>query len=123
MSVILDGKESKISVKIGTGNSVHQEPIEGFIGFLATEIENEKVVFDNIRHFIWGDETLDGKGNKENRISASVYKKKYAPKVASIQNYLDKHKAILIERFLISGSVSNNKIDYLYYNMSDIYKI
>jgi len=87
------------------------------------EIENEKVVFDNIRHFIWGDETLDGKGNKENRISASVYKKKYAPKVASIQNYLDKHKAILIERFLISGSVSNNKIDYLYYNMSDIYKI
>ncbi|AFM04601.1 hypothetical protein Fleli_2223 [Bernardetia litoralis DSM 6794] len=115
LSVILDGKESKISVKKGTGNSVHQEPIEGFIDFLSKEIENDNVVFDNMRHFIWGDETLDGKGNKENRISASDYKKKYPQKVALIQNYLDKYKAVLIERFLILGSVSNNKIDYLYY--------
>lgn len=115
LSVILDGKESKISVKKGSGNSVHQEPIEGFINFLSKEIENDKTVFDNIRHFIWGDETLDGKGSKENRISASTYKKKYPKKVTSVQNYLEKHKAVLIERFLISGSVSNNKIDYLYY--------
>ncbi len=115
LSVILDEKESKISVKKGTGNSVHQEPIEGFITFLAEEIKDDKIVFDNMRHFIWGDETLNGKGIKENRISASAYKKKYPQKVAIIQNYLEKHKAILIERFLISGSVSTNKIDYLYY--------
>jgi hypothetical protein len=115
LSVILDGKESKISVKKGTGNSVHQEPIEGFIIFLAKEIEKDQAVFDAMRHFIWGDETLDGKGNKKDRISASDYKKKYPQKVTLIQNYLDKYKAVLIERFLISGSTSNNKIDHLYY--------
>jgi hypothetical protein len=84
LSVILDGKESKISVKKGTGNSVHQEPIEGFINFLSKEIENDKVVFDNMRHFIWGDETLDGKGNKKDRITASDYEKKYPQKITSV---------------------------------------
>lgn len=115
LSLSIDDKEYFISVKKGTGNSVHQEPIENFVAFLKTNFEDDISVFNDLRHFIWGDNTLNGKGDIENRISASKYKKNFPEKVKNIQNYFDRHKKELLERFLITGAISNKKADYLFY--------
>lgn len=115
LSITIDNKEYFVSVKKGTGNSVHQEPIEDFIIFLRTNFEDDISVFNDLRHFIWGDGTLDGTGDVENRISAPKYKSKFPNKVKNIQDYFNKHKKELLERFLITGAVSNKKADYLFY--------
>ena len=115
LAIVMDNKKYFVSVKKGTGNSVHQEPIEDFIIFLKTNFEDDISVFNDLRHFIWGDGTLDGTGNVENRISASKYKSEFPNKVKNIQDYFNKHKKELLERFLINGAVSNKKADYLFY--------
>ena len=115
LSITIDNNKYFVSVKKGTGNSVHQEPIEEFIVFLRANFEDNNSVFDDLRHFIWGDGTLNGTGNVENRISAPKYKNEFPEKVENIQNYFNKHKKELLERFLITGVVSNKKADYLFY--------
>jgi len=124
LSLTIDNKQYFISVKKGTGNSVHQEPIEDFIVFLKTNFEDDTTVFNDLRHFIWGDGTLDGKGDIANRISASKYKKTFPLKVKNIQDYFEKHKKDLLVRFIITGAISNNKADYLFYgDINDCYVV
>lgn len=115
LSFILDGDEYSISVKMGSGNSIHQEPIEDFILYLKTSIEDNQSVFDDLRHFIWGDKSLDGKGKVTDRINATNYKKDYPLKVKNIQSYFNSHIDILLNRFLITGKVSTKKADFLLY--------
>lgn len=111
----IDNVEFNISIKKGTGNSVHQEPLENFISFLKSNFEDNETVFNNIRHFIWGDNTLDGSGKINDRLSANQYKKQFPEKILIIQNYFDKHKKALIERFLITGVKSITNANYLLY--------
>lgn len=113
LSITIDGKEYMISVKKGSGNSLHQEPIEDFIAFLAIDIEKNESVFNDLRYFIWGDGSLDGTAPINKRISATVIKKKYPLKIENIQNYFNKHLMKLTNRFVIDGSVSKNKADFL----------
>ena len=113
ISIILDGVEINISVKKGSGNSIHQEPLEDFIKYLKKDVENNSSVFDDLRFFIWGDGTTSGNGLIANRISSNEIKNKYPQKVNNIQNYFDSHKSTLINRFLIEGAVSKKKADYL----------
>ena len=101
LSIILDGKEYSISVKMGSGNSVHQEPVEGFITYLKNSFDDNKSVFDDLRHFTWCDETLDGTGLFSARMSVFKYKKNYPLKIKNIQSYFDKHINELLKRFLI----------------------
>lgn len=119
LSVVLDKKEYYLSVKKGTGNSIHQEPIEDFIKFLQLNFEDDETVFNDLRHFIWGDKTLDGTGNIEDRIGAVKYKKEYPDRIINIQSYFDKYKKELLKRFLITGAVSDKKPDYLFYGTKD----
>ena len=124
LSLTIDNEQYFISVKKGTGNSVHQEPIEDFIVFLKTNFEDDTTVFNDLRHFIWGDGTLDGKGDIVNRISASKYKNTFPLKVKNIQDYFDKHKKDLLVRFIIKGTISNKKADYLFYgDINDCYVV
>ena len=53
LSITIDSNVYFISVKKGTGNSVHQEPIEDFINFLRINFEDDNSVFNDLRHFIW----------------------------------------------------------------------
>ena len=115
LSFIIDGNEYSISVKMGTGNSIHQEPVEDFIFYLKNHLEDNQSIFDDLRHFIWGDKSLDGKGKVSDRISASDYKKQYPLKVNNIQLYFNKHIDVLLKRFLITGAVSSKKADFLLY--------
>ena len=115
LSIIVDEKEYYISVKKGTGNSLHQEPIEDFIFFLSSEIENNESVFDDLRYYIWGDGSLCGTAPINKRMNATEIKKKHPSKIYNIQNYFNKHVIKLTNRFVINGSVSKNKADFLLY--------
>lgn len=118
IGVTIDDTEYLFSIKKGSGNSVHQEPLEEFITYLKDEVEDDEEFFNSLRFFIWGDGTLDGTGDKKNRIDASKFKKLYPDKVSVIQNFLNKNKDILIDRFVISGAKSNKSADFLWYGES-----
>ena len=115
LCIKINNYEYYVSVKKGTGNSVHQESVEGFILFLKTNFEDNISVFNDIRHFVWGDLTLDGTGNPKKRISALKYKNIFPAKIINIQNYFNKYKRELLERFLITGVKSNKQADYILY--------
>ncbi|MDQ7084219.1 MAG: hypothetical protein Q9M36_04475 [Sulfurovum sp.] len=91
------------SIKKGTGNSIHQEPIEAFLEFLAQNYGIDEEMKDNLRLFIWGDNTLDGKGNVSDRLSAPQFKKNYPQIIDAIQSFFNTIKTPLIKRFLIEG--------------------
>lgn len=115
LSILLDDKEFSVSVKKGSGNSLHQEPVEEFIKFLKNEIEDNESIFNDIRFFIWGDLTYDGSGKIIDRMSGSELKKNYIERVNNIQRYFDNHKEKLINRFIIEGVVSKTKAEFLLY--------
>ena len=69
------GNEIKfISVKEGSGNSVHQEPFKDFCKFLEDINVSEETV-NHLKLYHYGDDTLDGSG--ETRLSTSDIKTKY----------------------------------------------
>lgn len=103
------------SIKKGTGNSIHQEPIEPFLEFLAQNYGIDDEMKDNIRLFIWGDNTLDGRGNISDRLSAPQFKKQYPQVIDSIQYFFNSIKEPLIKRFLIEGVQSNSSAEFVYY--------
>lgn len=111
--IILDGIEFNISIKMGFGNSFHQEGVESFISYLRN-IEDNEEVFHYIREFIWGDGTTDGKGNHDERIDGRTFINTYQTKCDIIQDYFNKHQNSLINRFIISGK-KNTTMDYIWY--------
>ena len=114
--IITINKVSKcISVKSGTGNSVHQEPVEEFIQFLKETYKINEELADNIRLFIWGDGTLDGHGKLKDRLSAPEFSKQNPQIIKNIREFFRRNKRDLIERFVITGSKSKSSPDYIYY--------
>lgn len=111
----IDGKKYYISVKKGTGNSVHQEKLEEFIIFLSKKgIAQDDM--DNLRRFIWGDGTTDGTGLISARRGAVELKKDFQL-MGSIKRIFDSLKLELLERFLFVGkdSSASLKAEYIYY--------
>ncbi len=107
------------SIKKGTGNSIHQEPIEAFLKFLAKDYAINKQIQDNIRLFIWGDNTLNGTGKISDRLSARQFKKQYPQVVKSIQDFFNSIKEPLIKRFLIEGVQSHSSAEFVYYGTKE----
>ena len=110
--------EKKISVFMGSGNSVHQEKVTGFIEFceFIGMTEREKEAFLRV---YYADGTVDGKGAVEDRLDGRAdIEKEYSNDITIAQNFLDKHKKEMIERFLIygkDGRENNHRVDYIYY--------
>lgn len=111
----INNESHSISVKKGGGNSVHQEPVEEFISFLEKEFNATKDISDDLRFFVWGDNTLDGTGNPKDRMDANELKKAYPEKMSNIIKFFDRNRRNLIDRFLIKGPKSNNNPDFLYH--------
>ena len=109
-----------VSIKSGTGNSVHQEPIEDFISFLKEKYNISNEIGNDLRKFIWGDKTLDGSGNVEDRLSASQFKKQYLQVVERIQSFFYIHKKDLLKRFVIEGPKSTSTPEFIYYGDIDL---
>lgn len=104
-----------ISVKIGNGNSVHQEKISLFTNFLSSLNISNDIQFELLK-FHWGDGTIDGTGT--NRISSSDYKKFHSDKIALVNREFNKSYLLrnFINRFIFQGkSLSYDIVDAIYY--------
>jgi hypothetical protein len=103
------------SVKMGKGNSIHQEPIENFLDFLEKEHDLTSNIKENIQRFIWADGTVNGTGKIKARIKSKTFKKRNPKLIKEIQTYFDHIKTPLIRRFLIEGIKSDNSAEFIYY--------
>lgn len=115
LKITIADESHTYSIKKGTGNSIHQEPIEPFLDFLEVYYNISKNIKDNLRFFIWGDGTLDGSGDISNRLSVAQFKKLYPDVIIDIQNFFDVIKKPLAQRFLIDGVASNSSAEFIYY--------
>lgn len=116
--------EYGISMKMGTGNSVHQEKIEEFIQWLSrcSSIEITDEIKDCLRFFIWGDGSIDGRapivkdenGHIIGRFGAGEFRKLYPKKKELLQNILEKNAAFILNRVIFEGK-HNSKVDYIYH--------
>jgi hypothetical protein len=119
LEISIGNESHTYSIKKGIGNSIHQEPIEPFLEFLAQNYGIDEEMKNNLRLFIWGDGTLDGRGCISDRLSASQFKKQHPQVVISIQNFFDTIKKPLIKRFLIEGVQSNSSAEFVYYGTAE----
>lgn len=108
-----------ISVKKGSGNSVHQESFNEFIGFL-TSISTSTNTIDSIKLYHYGDGTLDDTG--VNRYSASQCSSMYTNQIQTANNELNQREKLtaILNRVLFLGNVGcGNLVDYIYYGSVD----
>ena len=92
---------SNLSIKSGTGNSVHQENIFKFVEFLSTLNVNQHQI-DSLLFFHWGDGTLDGTGDIRHRIgTASKIISRYPQKINEIRHLFKKNKTAIVKRALL----------------------
>lgn len=115
LKITIEDESHTYSIKKGTGNSIHQEPVEPFLEFLAQNYGIDEHMKNSLRLFVWGDNTLDGSGRVEDRLSAPQFKKKYPEVVEAIQQFFNTIKNPLIKRFLIEGVQSNSSAEFVYY--------
>ena len=120
MIITANGKVRKISIKKGSGNSVHQENIDVFTEFL-TSIDIPSEIINKLLKFHWGDGTSDGTGTK--RVSSSEYKKEFLKEIDIINEEFNKEKNIkhFINRFILQGKLEEyDEVDVVYYgNIND----
>lgn len=115
MIITINNVIKRISIKKGTGNSVHQEKVDVFVEFLESiNISNETI--NKPLKFHWGDGTSDGTGSQ--RISSSDYKQQFPEEIEMINKEFNKEKNIkeFIYRFIMQGKSDDYDIvDALYY--------
>jgi len=120
IEIIIRGISYHISIKKGSGNSVHQEPLEQFIKFCLNDIDLSRDDANKIRFFIWGDGTFNNSGKIYDRMSANDIKKKYPQVIDGIQDIFDKNKAKLIDRIVKQGAGKNNPpASHIFYGTKD----
>jgi hypothetical protein len=120
--ITINGIKIGISLKMGSGNSCHQEKIEDFIKFIKKELGTPEEVCDLWRFFIWADGTLNGTGpmNKDEkgkiicRFDIAEFKKKYPEKRTILQKFIDENKEALINRAVFVGKY-NSDVDFVYH--------
>lgn len=110
----VSGEKVHISLKIGKGNSTHEEYTENFLQYLKENFNISEDLANDFRFFIWGDGTLDGSGEIKDRLSGPAVVAKYPSRIKNIREFLDKNKAALIERFLFTGRFDIS-VDYIYH--------
>ncbi len=113
------GKQKFVSIKKGSGNSVHQEDLKDFTKYLLSIGISEETIF-YLREFHYGDGTIDGSG--ATRISAKEFKNKYPEKIKQINLEFNNPEILkkLFNRFLFIGNIPNAPIvDMIYYGSVD----
>ena len=109
-----------ISIKKGSRNSVHVEPISTFVDFLKENDIPLKVINKYLKYH-YGDGTI--KGNGKIRMSSYEYKYKNISDIELINKYFNKENIVekAIERFILKGTNSNYEIDALCYGTANDY--
>ncbi len=115
LMIQIGNEKHTFSIKKGSGNSVHQEPVNSFLLYLEKYFSLSEYTKNNILKFIWGDGTIDGSGPVSDRLSANDFTKKYPEIVDDIKLFFDKIKKDLIRRFVITGVGESSPAEFIYY--------
>lgn len=115
--IIHNGIKKYISVKKGSGNSVHQESIEVFFPFLKSILDNTSL--NHLKKFHFGDDTLDDTGKI--RYNATECKTRYAKEVSALNLKLSEWHILseFLNRFLFIGNAGNLVVDFVYHGNID----
>lgn len=124
--ISFEGMHFYVSMKMGSGNSVHQQRIEEFLSYLRANYSVDQSVLDDFRLFVWADGTLDGTAVKEfgsdgkvkGRFSAREFKTLYPLQRANIQRFVDLNQKELLRYVLFIGK-NNSRVDYIYHGTID----
>ena len=111
----INNEIKNISIKKGIRNSVHMESINTFEKYLKEMGINNEVIklYKNYHYGI-------DKNNPNIILSAKEYKEKYQSEIDIINKELKKIDYLkIIDRFIISGRVSNKRIDGIIYGTQD----
>ena len=104
-----------ISIKIGNGNSVHQESIDLFINFLTSLNLSERAKIELLKYH-WADGTTNGTGKI--RVSSAEYKLSHQKELRIINNEVNKSEFLrpIATRILFKGKDYNyDLVDAIYY--------
>ena len=104
---------SRLSVKSGSGNSVHQENIFQFVEFLNAIGANKNEI-DALLFFHWGDGTRDGSGRVTNRLNAREIKSRFPEVISVVDGLIEKFKIQIVTRAL-QGDIDGTEPEYLLY--------
>ena len=98
----INNEKKLVSVKNGSGNSVHQEDISVFMDFLKSLGVSKETRMELLK-FHWADGTLDGSGKK--RVSSVKYKSEHKKEIDLINSELNKKELLtkIINRVLFKG--------------------
>ena len=114
MIVSYKGQKKYISIKKGSGNSVHQEKIDVFFPFISNMLGN--TYLDYLKKFHYGDGTLDDTGDK--RYSAAECQTLYAREISQLNIKFNEWSNLkqFLDRFLFLGNVSKTLyVDVIYH--------
>lgn len=119
VKIICKFGEKNISIKKGSGNSVHQEKFEEFVSFLYDLNISERTI-ENLKLFHYGDDTIDDTGIV--RYSATECKYRYSNEIyaANIEFNQSANLYEIINRVLFVGNCSaGDEVDAIYYGSFD----
>lgn len=122
--ITVEGNKFGISMKMGTGNSVHQEKIEDFIEWISknSRVKMTREIKDSLRFFSWADGSVDGSakierddhGNIIGRFGTREFKKNFPQKRKQIQEFLQNNAYIIINKVIFVGKYNSN-VQYVYH--------
>ena len=87
----INNKRKNVSIKKGSGNSVHQEDIDLFMDFLTTLDISEEAKIELLKYH-WADGTTDGSGKI--RVSSAEYKAEHQKEIDLINSELNKRDVV-----------------------------
>lgn len=102
-----------VSVKKGSGNSVHQESINDFFPYISKVLDSQSLEYLKLFHY--GDGTTDDSG--EIRYNANECKKRYSREISYLNSKLNSWENLkkFINRFLFLGNVGYISVDAIYH--------
>jgi len=104
LEILINNKTNLYSLKTGSGNSIHQEPLDEFIKFSKELNKSSEEILDTIKFFIWTDGTTDGTGEIRDRMDKKTLRLKYPEKLSLIKNFFFNNKIMIIERILLKNT-------------------
>lgn len=102
-----------ISIKKGSGNSVHQENISEFFPFISSILDEKSLEYLKLFHY--GDGTTNDTGTT--RYNANECKRTYSKEIEYLNNKLNQWEnlSIFLDRFLFLGNVGDIYVDAIYH--------
>jgi hypothetical protein len=97
-----------ISLKSGSGNSVHQEPLDIFIQFCKKELEASVDICSYIEWFVL------------ERKSANQLYKEHPDRFDTLNKFFHKNRIPLLRRFLVTGRLDKGFADVIIYKNDNV---